>query len=241
MRIAVVSDIHGNLPALSAVVADFTRRGVDQVVNLGDSLSGPLLPKETAQYLMAQQDWVHLAGNHERQVLHLHANSGASDAYAHSQLSSVELEWMASLPFVRPLNHDVLLCHGTPTSDITYLLQSADKAATPAEIATRLGPVSASLVLCGHTHVPRSVRSGGTLIVNPGSVGHPAFADTHPRHPHVIETGSPDARYAIVEKRNGGWVANLISVPYAYQEMAELARLRNRPDWVCALLTGYMA
>ena len=48
MRIAVVSDIHGNLPALQAVVADIARRGVDSVVNLGDSLSGPLLPRETA-------------------------------------------------------------------------------------------------------------------------------------------------------------------------------------------------
>jgi len=52
MRIAVVSDIHGNLPALEAVVCDFTRRGVDAVVNLGDNVSGPLLPLETAQFLM---------------------------------------------------------------------------------------------------------------------------------------------------------------------------------------------
>jgi diadenosine tetraphosphatase ApaH/serine/threonine PP2A family protein phosphatase len=186
------------------------------------------------------QDWVQLAGNHERQVLNLHANSGPSDQYAHSQLSAAEFAWMASLPCVRPLNDDVLLCHGTPTSDTTYLLQTTDRAATSAEIEARLGTVSASLVLCGHTHVPRSVRSRGTLIVNPGSVGQAAFDDDIPC-PHVIETGSPDARYAIVEKRNGEWVADLISVPCPYQEMAELARLRDRPDWVCALLTGYMS
>ena len=239
MRIAVVSDIHGNLPALMAVVTDFTRRDVDQVVNLGDSVSGPLLPKETAQYLTAQ-DWVHLAGNHERQVLSLNANSGPSDQYAHSQLSNDEFAWMASLPYARPWNDDVFLCHGTPTSDITYLLQTADKAATPAEIEKRLGTVSASLVLCGHSHVPRSVRCKGTLIVNPGSVGQPAFDDDLPYH-HVVETGSPDARYAIVEKRDGHWVAELISVPYAHQQMADLARLRHRPDWECALLTGYMS
>ena len=59
MRIAVVSDIHGNLPALQAVVRDCQRRGVDTVFNLGDSLSGPLLPLQTAQFLMAQ-DWLHL-------------------------------------------------------------------------------------------------------------------------------------------------------------------------------------
>ena len=82
MRIALVSDIHGNLPALEAVAADIKRRGADIVVNIGDSLSGPLLPLETAQFLMAQ-DWVHLAGNHERQILTLHAGSGASDTFAH--------------------------------------------------------------------------------------------------------------------------------------------------------------
>ncbi len=238
MRIAVVSDIHGNLPALLAVVADFTRRGVDQVVNLGDSLSGPLLPKETAHYLMAQ-DWVHLAGNHERQVLNLNDSSGAADRYAHSQLSQTEFDWMASLPFVRPFQGDVLLCHGTPTSDVGYLLQTADKAATPAEIEARLGAVDASLVLCGHMHVPRSVRCKGTLIVNPGSVGHPAFADTHP-YPHAVETGSPDARYAIVEKRNGDWLVSLITVPYDFEPMAQLAHVRNRPDWESALRTGYL-
>ncbi|MES2951716.1 MAG: metallophosphoesterase family protein [Pseudomonadota bacterium] len=238
MRIAVVSDIHGNLPALIAVVADFQRRGVDHVVNLGDSLSGPLLPKETAQYLMAQKDWVHLAGNHERQILSLHAKSSAVDIYAHAQLSAPEMEWIASLPFVRPFDHEVLLCHGTPTSDVGCLLENADQAATPAEIAERLGDVGASLILCGHTHVPRSVRSGGKLIVNPGSVGHPAYNDDHP-YPHAIQSGSPDARYAIVEKHNGAWSASLISVPYAYQEMAQLARSRNRLDWERALLTGY--
>lgn len=78
MRIAVLSDVHGNLAALQAVVADFKKRGVDAVVNLGDSLSGPLLPRETAQYLMLQ-DWVHLAGNHERQVLQLSPSAGCAD------------------------------------------------------------------------------------------------------------------------------------------------------------------
>lgn len=54
MRIALVSDIHGNLPALRAVLDDIAWRGVDLIVNLGDSVSGPLLPRETAAMLMAQ-------------------------------------------------------------------------------------------------------------------------------------------------------------------------------------------
>jgi predicted phosphodiesterase len=75
MRLAIVSDIHGNFKALEAVVQDIERRSVDAVINLGDSLSGPLMPKETAQFLMAQ-NWTHLAGNHERQILELNDRSG---------------------------------------------------------------------------------------------------------------------------------------------------------------------
>lgn len=241
MRIAVISDIHGNLSALEAVVKDIERRGADVVVNLGDSLSGPLLPRETAQFLMSQKTWTHLAGNHERQILNLTGNSGESDRYAHSQLGDAETQWIASLPSVCQFSPEVLLCHGTPTSDCTGLLQTAERNATRPEIEGRLGDLDVPVILCGHTHVPRIVHAGpATLIVNPGSVGHPAFADDHP-YPHVVESGSPDARYAIVEKRQANWSASLHSVPYAHQEMAALAKLRQRPDWEIALLRGYMS
>jgi putative phosphoesterase len=241
MRIAVISDIHGNLRALEAVVKDIERRGADVVVNLGDSLSGPLLPRETARFLMSQKTWLHLAGNHERQILSLTGSSGESDKYAHSQLSEMELQWLASLSPVHQFSAEVLLCHGTPTSDCTGLLQTAERNATRAEIEARLGDVDVPVILCGHTHVPRIVHArSATLIVNPGSVGHPAFADDHP-YPHVVESGSPDARYAIVEKQPAGWSASLHSVPYAHHEMAALATSRQRPDWESALLRGYMS
>jgi putative phosphoesterase len=239
MRIAVVSDIHGNLKALEAVVRDIERRSVDAVINLGDSLSGPLMPKETAQFLMAQ-NWTHLAGNHERQILALNDRSGAPDKFAHSRLSGTELQWIASLSPAMQFADDVLICHGTPTSDYTGLLQTAERNASSAEIEARLDRANAALILCGHTHVARSVRAqSGSLIVNPGSVGHPAYADDYP-YPHVVETGSPDARYAIVEKRDGVWSASLFSVSYDHFEMAALARARGFSDWESALLTGYL-
>jgi len=68
VRIAAVSDIHGNLPALEAVLADIARSHVDQVVNLGDCLSGPLWPAETCDRLM-ELGWPALAGNHERRMM----------------------------------------------------------------------------------------------------------------------------------------------------------------------------
>jgi putative phosphoesterase len=243
MRIAVVSDIHGNLPALEAVVADFQRHGVDAVVNLGDSLSGPLLPLETAQYLMAQ-DWTHLSGNHERQILDTAVPQGASDAYARAQLTSRELDWLRSLKPRADFTADVLLCHGTPDSDLTYLLETVEperfRLATGQEIARRLGSVGAELVVCGHSHLPRSLRTAhGQLLVNPGSVGVPGYL-AHTPHPHVVQNGSPDARYAIVERRAGRWQSSLISVPYDFEPMAALAGRRGRPEWQRALATGYV-
>jgi putative phosphoesterase len=244
MRIAILADIHGNLAALEAVVHDFAGRGVDTVVNLGDNLSGPLLPLETAHFLMAQ-DWIQISGNHERQMLTLNPGErGPSDAYACSQLSDKELSWMASLASTRLLGDDVLLCHGTPQSDCEYFLETVEttgvRLATTGEVQARLGGAFAAVIACGHTHVPRSIRSArGQLIVNPGSVGVPGYTDTVPL-PHVIETGSPDARYAIIEQHRTEWSAALISVSYDYPAMAKLARKRQRPDWERALLTGYV-
>ncbi|RYF56832.1 MAG: metallophosphatase family protein, partial [Comamonadaceae bacterium] len=109
MRIALVSDIHGNLTALEAVAADIRRRGADQVVNLGDNLSGPLLPRETAQWLMAS-GWLSLAGNHERQVLELRpGRGGPSDQYAHAQLTEPEFAWLRTLKPWHRLSDDVYL------------------------------------------------------------------------------------------------------------------------------------
>ena len=244
MRIALVSDIHGNLAALEAVAADIRRRGVDRVVNLGDNLSGPLLPRQTASFLMAS-GWLHLAGNHDRQLLAMPNAAGTtlSDEYAHAQLSAVEFDWLRTLPPSVRLDDEVFLCHGTPTSDCEYFLESVEagrvRLSSPAEIAGRLAGERSSIVACGHTHVPRAVGTpSGQLIVNPGSVGLPAYSDDDPL-PHVVETGSTDARYAIIERTPGGWNVQHIALPYDHKSMAALAKQRNRPDWEHALLTGY--
>lgn len=244
MRIALLSDIHGNLAALQAVVEDFTRRGVDTVANLGDSLSGPLLPKETAQFLMAQ-DWLHLAGNHERQVLNLQPqHCDPSDAYARAQLGREELDWIASLKPFHRYSEDIFLCHGTPAHDSEYFLESVEpgrlRIATQEEIGQRLGAIDAPVVASGHTHVPRIMRTvRGQMLVNPGSVGQPAWDDDQPVY-HAVENGAPDARYAIITNESSCWSAQMIAVPYDHQAMAALALQHGRPDWDCLLRTGYV-
>jgi predicted phosphodiesterase len=135
MRTAVLSDIHGNLPALEAVVADAQSRGCTRFVNLGDILSGPLWPRETADYLMAR-DWITIAGNHERQLLNDPPERiGPSDRYAREALDQRHLEWLRSLPATWELSADVFLCHGTPQSDLVYFLEEVENGGTRA--ATR--------------------------------------------------------------------------------------------------------
>ncbi len=243
MRIALVSDIHGNLPALEAVVQDIRRRGADVVVNLGDSLSGPLMPRETAQFLR-MQNWIHLAGNHERQLLApATGEMGLSDAFARSQLGDEDLAWVASLRPTCSNLPGILFCHGTPDSDLDYLLEtvypSGLRAVTAGELEQRLNGVESSLIACGHSHLPRAIRTArGQWVINPGSVGLPAYEDDLP-YLHRAETGSPDARYALVENPEGAWITNLVSVPYDHGSMSRLAMARSRPDWARALATGY--
>ena len=173
MRIAVVSDIHGNLPALQAVVQDFGRRGVDQVINLGDSLSGPLLPLPTAEYLMAS-GWLHLAGNHERQVLTQGPGSWSeADAFARAQLGPAQFDWMASLVHSMPLGGDLWLCHGTPRSDVEYFLDTVEpggvRMATQAEVQDRLAGVQRSAgALRPHPPSARTAQRRGATDREPG-------------------------------------------------------------------------
>lgn len=243
-KIAVLSDIHGNLAALEKVVDDFKQRQVNAVVNLGDHISGPLWPRETVQYLM-QQDWIQIAGNHDRNLSSQDPQKhGPSDKHAFQFLTDSELDWLRKLPASATLQDEFFLFHGTPANDTTYLLETIEhgrgRLATPAEISQRLGETSARVLLCGHTHIPRVVEiPGNILIVNPGSVGLPAYDDEVPEH-HVMETGSPHARYAIVEYRSGNWVVELITVPYDHQKAAEQARKNKRPEWEIALRSGYM-
>jgi predicted phosphodiesterase len=244
MKIAVLSDIHGNLFALDAVLADIERRGVDRIVNLGDILSGPLLPGETADRLMAL-DLPTIRGNHERHVYSMDPDAmGASDRYAFDTIKRTHRDWIVALPPMLRLAHDVFLCHATPQNDVDcYLEDIVDGELLPAplpRIEERTGSCAAALILCGHSHIPRLVRlSNGQIIANPGSVGIQAYHGHHPS-PHRVQIGSPHARYAIAERLPSGWSIDFVALPYDWESAARLAEQRGREDWVRALRTGFV-
>jgi predicted phosphodiesterase len=257
MRLAVIADIHGNVLALDAVLSDIARRGADLIVNLGDVVSGPLWPRETFERL-APLALPTVRGNHDRALCEPVAGLGPSDRYAveELQVAAAPRSWerdavreltagacksLAALPLTLEPVPGVLAFHATPDHDATYLLEEvADggmRLAPAVAIADRLASVSAALVLCGHTHIQRVVHSGTTLIVNPGSVGCPAYCDDSPPA-HVCETGSPHARYAIVDDASGAWTVEQIALDYDWQRAANRARANNRPKWAMALATG---
>ena len=244
MKIAALSDIHGNLLALDAVLEDVRSRGVDITVNLGDILSGALLPAETAERLMALE-LPTIRGNHERQVLAGDpARMGPSDRHAFDTLDAAQRAWIAHLPAVLRPADGVFLCHATPHNDFDcYLEDLVDGELRPApvdRVEERSRGCDAALILCGHSHIPRVMRlRTGQLVVNPGSVGIQAYQGHDPA-PHVVEVGSPHARYAILESTPRGWKADLVSVPYDWDEASKLAARNGREDWARALATGFV-
>src|SRR5262245_19220607 len=111
-RFAAVADVHGNLPALEAVLADLARRRIDVVVNLGDHVSGPLWPHETARVLL-QLPWTHIAGNCDRQVAQSEPSKlGPSDRFAAERLETDAMAWLRALPATATPASGVFLCHG---------------------------------------------------------------------------------------------------------------------------------
>jgi len=243
MRIAVLSDVHGNLGALQAVLDDVAGQSADVTVNLGDLLSGGLQPRETGDRLLALA-LPTVRGNHERQVLTLPPEQmGASDRLAHETVSDAQRAWLASLPLTLELVGGVLAFHGSPTNDLTYLLETVEPAgarpATEQEVLDRLGDaVDWPLLPCGHTHLQRMMRLPNcATVVNPGSVGWPAYDDDEP-YPHVMEAGTPHARYAVVDDVTGRWEVDFRAVTYDWEHAAGVAEGNGRPDVARALRTG---
>lgn len=242
MRIAILSDVHGNSLALDAVLEDIGRRDVDRIVNLGDHASGPLEPARAVSRLM-EIDALSIRGNHDRWLIETaRTRMGPSDAFARDDLDQRQLDWLSALP-ATVVFEDVFLCHATPSSDTTYWLEEvvAGGRVGPRPVADveRLAvDVDASLILCGHTHLPRLVRlDDGRLIVNPGSVGAPAYEDDDPA-PHVMEVGAPHASYAIADRSKAGWSVAFHRVVYDWHAMSRLAARNCRPEWARALATG---
>lgn len=241
--LALVSDTHGNVLALEAVLADLEKRRVDLVVNLGDHASGPLWPRETCR-LLSSLNWISVMGNHDRQLLETPlAEMGPSDAYALNQLTNQDLAWLSEAKPLVGIGRSLVGFHGTPTKDTDYLMETIEVGelvlADTDLIASRLDGITANFVVCGHSHQSHTVQLGsGTIVINPGSVGLPAYSNSG-SIPHRSQRGKTTASYAILSLSTGQ--VDFIDVPYDNHKASEKALRADRHDWAQALRSGLIS
>jgi putative phosphoesterase len=231
MRVAALYDIHGNLPALEAVLTDVRNAGVDLVLIGGDVLPGPM-PAETLSCL-ADLDipTACIHGNGDRVVAAALAGGDISEVpepfrdgirWTADQLSADQREMVAQWPATREVDLDglgtVLFCHATPRNDVDCFTRT-----TAAErVAPVFSGVTAPIVVCGHTHMPFDRRIGTCRVVNAGSVGMP-FAAPRGAYWLLLVPGAP--RGPGIELRR---------TDYDVERAARLIRGTGYPqaDWV---------
>jgi putative phosphoesterase len=167
MRVAALYDIHGNLPALEAVVAEVEREGVDAIVVGGDIASGPPQPREVVELVRSLPNAHCIRGNADRLRDGEHEGDEGL-AWLLQQLDDEHVEWLVSLPFSAVLD-DTLYVHATPVDDMTVVTD----ATTDEKLAGLLAEVEQPRVVAGHTHMQLERRVEEKLFVNAGSIGWP--------------------------------------------------------------------
>lgn len=225
MRLAILSDIHGNLIALEAVLADLNARGpFDALGVAGDLCEWGPQPRETLERLRSLNCSV-VQGNTDRnvtltdtdelRVLGKSENAIAGLAWTRDQIGPEGTAYLAALPFAHtfagPQGHDVLMVHANPSDMETHL----DPDASPDEVTRLLGDTTAAAVAFGHLHIPYVRLLEGRLLVDVASVGYP-------------RDGHHAAAYATLEW-DGGWHAAIHRVPYDLEAAAIAFRTSGMP------------
>ncbi len=173
MRVAAISDIHGNLPALDAVLAEIDQEGVDVVMVGGDVVSGPF-SAQVLDRLAELPSAGFVRGNADRLVVEGDGEYGVDWSAERERLGEARLDVVRTWPLTVSLEVDglgrVLFCHAIPSADEPILTRI-----TPdGEVQEMLGDSSADVVVVGHTHMQFDRRlESGLRVVNAGSVGMP--------------------------------------------------------------------
>ena len=226
MKVAVISDIHGNWNALESVMADYQLQGCKKVLCLGDlAMAGPQ-PNKVLEYIINKiENWTIIQGNTDKMIAEYDKNmydklSKIFPVMANALLDDVNIikpeykKYLAELPERKQLVIEgvtVLMVHGSPRRINEDILPNMKIS----EVQEMIDGETADLILCGHTHVPCGYQTlTKQTIVNVGSVGRPM-------------TGIPKANYAIIDFNGGSFSVEHREVEYDYNKAAEFIRLRN--------------
>lgn len=246
MRFAPIADIHDNLDAFEAVLVDIAAQGFADIHNLGDHVSRPMLAAKTAGR-MIELDLVTILGDQDRRLVELYAKGAdSSRRMDFLELRPRHFAWIAAQPETLLWRAEMFLCHGSPRDDACYWLDlvrpdGGIEATQLAAIEVEADDITASLIFCAHTQLPRGVRlSDERMAVNPGSVGLPSYRLEKPVS-HTVQTGTPDAYNAILERTPASWSVTFRHVPCDVTEMAAVDTRNSLPE--CrglAMATGWI-
>jgi putative phosphoesterase len=232
MRIALISDLHGNVVNLTAVLDDIRRVGVDQIVCLGDVAT--LGPRPDAVLdTLRELGCPCFQGNHdafmlEPELIHTYTEAPVVvDAvdWCRSRLSTRDLDFLRSFQSTLEIELDgasnLLLFHGSPRSHMEDLLATTP----PDELDRLLDGRRATVMAGGHTHLQMLRQHRGALLVNPGSVGLPFKEYVCGSAPTLLD----HAEYATVEARGGGVGVELRRVPVDRRALRDAVRASDNP------------
>ena len=195
MKIALIGDVHANLPALEAALAHARKHGVEAIWNIGDWVGYNAFPDEVVRHL-SEMGALSIVGNYDLKVLNFkkkkekwrktkRSEKWLAFKWAYKQLSKESRRYLGSLPQERRLEiagKQILLTHGSPASN-----QEALTPETPALRFRQLAEMARSdMVICGHSHRPFTREIAGVTFINTGSVGRP-------------DDGDPRLAYAILD------------------------------------------
>jgi putative phosphoesterase len=233
MKIALLSDIHGNLPALEAVWTDINKNLPDKIYNLGDSLYGPLWPEETAQFLIENKIESVLGNCDEDLLVQEFKNINFESTF--KQLSKSTIEWLRSLKKII-IEDNITAFHASPNHMSQYLIEKLKDGKVEIklneEIKKDITGINTKFIACGHSHMARIVSIDNQIIINAGSVGLPSYTDDVPYH--SMESFNNLAGYVLIDDNK----ISLNYISYDNIKSAEQAKKNNRPDWYKWLLTG---
>lgn len=218
MHIALLADIHGNLPALEAVLDDVSRQTVDQIVVAGDLVGGPQSQEVIDR--LRDLDCIPVRGNREEYWLDFGSGRAPAHWYEGEQWAGLRWEyhgagrttweWIAALPehqvLSLPGSAPIHIVHGSPASTTEVLYPGNDPALLSRfkeglvlpdppdlhRLETLLEQIDEPVLVCAHSHLSWHWTGGSRLVVNPGSVGHPC-------------DGDPRARYMLLDWQDGAW------------------------------------
>jgi len=224
---AIISDIHGNAGALTAVIADIKAKGINKIINLGDHFFGALQPEKVAE-ILGENPMTSIYGNTDREILEKANKDGMQRVLA--DLSEESIEWLKSLPKTLSINNLIFACHGTPESDNEYLLEKVTKHGVfvynDEDLIEKTKNIKERIILCGHSHVNR-------VVYLPAYLGNGEYR-------FAMESMTPHAKYAIITVDGDVINTEQINCNYDWNEAAKLARENGNEHVANFLIRGRM-